>query len=85
VSVALLFLGAYLWFASRRLPPLPEDRTDGMVPEEDVVGTFPSGSVWPMVLGAGAMFAALGLAYSGWLALPGLAVVAFAIGGLLLE
>jgi uncharacterized membrane protein YfcA len=85
VSVALLFLGAYLWLTSRRLPPLPEDRTDGMLPEEDVVGVFPSGSLWPLVLGAGAMFAALGLAYSGWLALPGLGLVLLAIGGLLLE
>lgn len=84
-SVALLFLGAYLWFASRRLPPLPEDRTDGELPVEDVVGVFPSGSLWPLVLGAGATLAAVGLAYSGWLALPGLGLVVLAIGGLVLE
>lgn len=85
VSVALLFLGAYLWFTSRRLPPLPEDRTDGVVADEDVVGVFPSRSLWPLVLGIGAMLAGLGLAYSGWLALPGAAIVLFAIGGLVLE
>jgi uncharacterized membrane protein YfcA len=85
VSVALLFLGAYLWLTSRRLPPLPEDRTDGVRPEEDVVGVFPSGSLWPLVLGTGAMLAALGLAYNGWLALPGVAILLLAVGGLLLE
>lgn len=84
-AIALLFLGAYLWFTSRRFASLPEDRTDGTLPDEDEVGVFPTGSVWPLVLGAGATLAALGLAFSGWLALPGLGIVVLALAGLILE
>lgn len=84
-SVALLLLGAYLFLAARHASGLPEDRTDGALPATDEIGVFPSASVWPVVLGLGALFAALGLAYNGWLALPGAVVLLVAIGGMVVE
>lgn len=85
VPVALLGLGAYLLGAWRRAPSLPEDRADGVVPEHDEIGVFPSASIWPGVLAGGMTLAAFGFAYSGWLALPGLALLAVALGGMVVE
>jgi len=74
-AVSIVIFGAYLAGTSRRRAPLPEDRTDA-VPEEGAgeVGVFAAASVWPPVIGLGAALAAYGLAFSGWLALPGMAL-----------
>lgn len=69
---ALGFLGAYLYLQARRVGTLPADRPDGR-PEDAAgeVGTFPSRSIWPAVMGTAAAMIAFGLVFSPPLALPG--------------
>ena len=85
IPLSMLGLAAYLLSQVRGRPPLPEDRADGELVEEDEVGVFPTASIWPAVLGGGMTLTALGFAYSPWLALPGLGVLFFALGGMVLE
>lgn len=69
--VSLLFLAAYLWSQARGRT-LPEDRGDAThVDAAGDVGTFPARSIWPLALGASATLLAFGLAFNGWIALPG--------------
>jgi len=85
IPLSMLGLGAYLLGAWRRAPALPEDAPDGVAPEHDEVGVFPSASIWPAVLAAGITLTAFGFAYSPWLALPGLGVLALGLGGMVVE
>lgn len=80
--LAFLLIGAYLLVQARRSGPRPEDRTDATPADgaEDL-GFFPSRSLWPFVLAVGAVVVALGLVFSGWLALPGVGLLAFATVG----
>jgi hypothetical protein len=84
VTVALVFLGTYLVVAPHSRA-LPEDDPAGVPPVEDDIGWFPTGSIWPLVAGAGTTLAALGLAFSVWLALPGAGLLAFGVGGMIVE
>lgn len=85
IPLALLFLGAYLVGAWRKAPELPEDEPDGVAPRHDEIGVFPSASIWPAVMAGGLTLFAFGFAYSGWLALPGIGVLAIGLGGLVIE
>jgi hypothetical protein len=85
IPLSMLGLGAYLLGKSRQHPSLPEDQADGVAVGEDEVGVFPTASIWPAVLAGGMTLTALGFAYSPWLALPGLGVLFFALGGLVVE
>ena len=72
VLVSLAFLAVYLWRAGAGRP-LPEDRVDA-TPDDaagEEVGVFPARSVWPLAMGASATLLAFGLAFNGWIALPG--------------
>src|SRR5215203_4963745 len=71
VPLAMLLLAVYLLRVARRVPDLPEDRPDGVAPDLEEVGAFPSASIWPFVVGVGATVAAYGFAFNPWLALPG--------------
>jgi hypothetical protein len=65
----------YLWW-SRRMRPRPEDRSDATIAEgSGVVGSFPSSSIWPFVLGLGCFLIALGAAFGLWFLPPAFALV----------
>ncbi len=85
VTLASALLGTYLLLTSRHGPSLPEDDPEAGSPAADEIGSFPTGSIWPLVVGAGTTLAALGLAFSGWLALPGVGLLAFGVGGMIVE
>lgn len=88
---ALAFLAVHAWRIVRRYAdptPWPEDRAEGAVTDPDaigVVGDFPARSVWPLSIAGGATLLALGLAFNGWIALPGLLLLLTAVVGFALE
>lgn len=80
--LAFLFLAGTVFLQGRGLPVRPEDRPDGKPSDaEEDLGFFPSRSVWPFVIGVAAMVVAYGLVFSGWVALPGVALLAIAAAG----
>jgi hypothetical protein len=74
-------IGVFLLVQARRRPVPPEDRTDATPADgaDEIVGRFPSASIWPLVIGIGALFGALGLVLNGWLALPGVLLLVLAL------
>lgn len=75
----------YLWW-SRRMRPRPEDDPQAERKEgAGVVGTFPSSSVWPFVLGMSAASVGLSLVFGFWTALLGFIVAIGAILGIIRE
>lgn len=80
--LAFVFMGLYLMLQARRTGPRPEDRTDATPADgaEDL-GYFPSRSVWPFTIAAGAVVLGYGLVFSGWLALPGLGMLVLSAVG----
>jgi hypothetical protein len=58
----------YLWW-SRRMRPLEGDEPDA-TPDSGagVIDSFPGSSIWPFLLGMGALFATLTFAFGLWLA-----------------
>jgi hypothetical protein len=82
-----LIIGSYFWFVSRRIDPRPEDRLDAEIAEgAGELGFFSPGSYWPITIGAAALLAALGLAFTEWwIVAIGIIGVLFAVGGLLFE
>jgi hypothetical protein len=85
VLLGLLPGGYYLWW-STRMKPRPEDLPDATIEDgAGVVGSFPSSSIWPFVLGSGLFLTALSAAFGFWLAAPGLALVVSAAVGYTVE
>ena len=75
----------YLWW-SRRMKPRPEDRTDASVEDGGgVIGSFPTSSIWPFVLGMGLFLIVLSLVFGIWLLAPGFALVISAGVGVTVE
>jgi len=76
------------WFGaqSRKVGLRPEDRADAR-PEDGAgdLGYFPSLSIWPFVIGAGAVVIANGLAFGVWLGLAGGAIVLVGLVGYAVE
>jgi hypothetical protein len=69
---AFLMIGAYLLLQGRRHGLRPEDRADASLEEGDgEIGYFPSSSVWPLVLGLGAVALANSLVFGLGLAAVG--------------
>lgn len=69
---AVLMVAGWLFLWSRRIKSRPEDREDadpGDAPEE--IGYFPSSSIWPFVIGCGAVVIADSLVFGVWLGLTG--------------
>jgi hypothetical protein len=88
VGTCLLGLlpGGYYYWWSKRMTPRAEDNPraepgDGA----GVVGTFPSSSIWPFVLGMGATMVALSLVFGFWTALFGLTLGISAVVGVIAE
>lgn len=68
--------GLYYFWWSRHMRPRPEDRPDATIEEgSGVIGTFPSSSIWPFVLGMGAFLIALAAVFGIWLLVPALSLV----------
>ncbi|MGN6607318.1 MAG: cytochrome c oxidase subunit 4 [Jatrophihabitans sp.] len=79
--------GSFFWFVSRRIDARPEDRPDAEIAEAaGDLGFFSPGSYWPVGIAASATVTGLGLAFVQiWLALVGVALILFTVGGLLFE
>ena len=68
--------GLYYFWWSRHMRPRPEDRSDATIEEgSGVIGTFPSSSIWPFVLGMGAFLIALAAVFGIWLLVPAFSLV----------
>jgi hypothetical protein len=66
--LGLLPGGYYLWW-SRRMRPLEGDVSDASVADgAGVIDSFPGSSIWPFLLGMGALFASLTFIFGLWLA-----------------
>ena len=81
VLLGLLPGGYYYWWA-KRMKPRPEDRPDATTKEgAGVIGSFPHGSIWPLVFGAGAFLFGLALAFGWWFLPPALGLMFVAATG----
>jgi hypothetical protein len=66
--LGLLPGGYYLWWANR-MRPLDGDVDDATVADgAGVIDSFPGSSIWPFLLGMGALFATLTFIFGLWLA-----------------
>jgi len=80
---AVLMVAAWLAWQGRRLgAPRPEDRPDAN-PSDGAgnLGYFPASSIWPLVLGAGAVVVANAFVFGVWLGLAGALLIAIGIIG----
>ena len=85
-SLLGLVPGAYYLWWSRRMRPRPEDLTTATMEDgAGVVGTFPSTSVWPFVLGLAASLVGLALVFGFWTAIVGFVLAISAVVGVILE
>lgn len=88
VAVGLLGLvpGSYYLWWSRHMTPRAEDNPNALQSDgAGVVGSFPSSSVWPFVLGFGFAMIALAFVFGLWTGVFGGAVLATAIAGVISE
>jgi cytochrome c oxidase subunit IV len=87
LAVALAFLtGFYVLFTGRRLPPRPEDDTEGEIEQgTGELGFFSPHSWWPLFVGLAAALAALGVAIAWWMFLIGGLALLLAIIGFVFE
>jgi uncharacterized membrane protein len=71
----------YLWWSYRQTPQ-PDDDPDADVAEgAGTVESFPGSSIWPFILGMGAMFAVLTFVFGLWMApLAAALILSAAIG-----
>lgn len=69
----------------RELPSQDRSEAGPADGAEEPVGTFAAASAWPIILGAGSLLVAAGLAYGVWLLLPAAALFALAVVGLARE
>lgn len=78
--------GAFLIYWSKRTNPRQQDRPDGLYSAETgPLGAFPDGSLWPLVLGAGATFVVLGMVYGAWTAVVGVSMMISSLVGVVVE
>ncbi|MCH6470334.1 cytochrome c oxidase subunit 4 [Sinomonas terrae] len=79
-------IGSYLGVTSRRVGARPEDREDAEVHEgAGEQGHFSPWSWWPIVLGASAATALLGVAIGWWITLVGAGIGIVALVGWVFE
>jgi Cytochrome c oxidase subunit IV len=72
----------YLWW-SYKMKPQPDDDPHAEMSEgAGAIDSFPGSSIWPFILGMGAMFTVLTFVFGLWLApLGGTLILSAAIGG----
>jgi amino acid transporter len=76
----------FLQWRRRRRIPRPEDREDGTFEQgAGEVAFFPSASIWPVSMGIGFVFMAVGLVYGIWYVVIGFFVFVGAIIGFSVE
>jgi len=81
-----LFIAYYLYAGMKRTATLPEDRQDGNIEDESgEIGFYSPWSWWPLVLGASAGLAFLGLAVGWWVFYIALPFAIVAIVGFVYE
>jgi hypothetical protein len=75
--------GSYYYWWSKNMKPQPDDDPDATMAEgAGTIDSFPGSSIWPFVLGMGAMFVVLTFIFGLWLApIGGILLLAAAIGG----
>jgi hypothetical protein len=79
-------IGAYLALLSRRIDPRPEDDEHGEIAEgQGDQGVYSPWSWWPLVIGAAAAIAFLGLAVGFWLTGIGVALAIIGLVGWVFE
>jgi hypothetical protein len=72
----------YLWWSYKMKPQPDDDPTADMATSAGTVESFPGSSIWPFILGMGAMFMVLTFVFGLWLApLGGTLLLSAAIGG----
>ena len=75
----------YLWWTDR-MHARPSDRDDATLADgAGVVESFPGSSIWPFMLGMGALFVGLALVFGTWFALPAVALIVWALLGAVTE
>jgi hypothetical protein len=81
-----VFPGGYYYWWSRRMTPRAEDNPNAEPSDgAGYVGTFPSSSIWPFVLGLGAASIGLALVFGFWTAIVGFFLVISAVIGVTIE
>jgi hypothetical protein len=84
--VALVLIAAYLIVLGRRVWTRPSDRGDATPADgAGVVGYFPSSSLWPFLVGGGAVLLANGFVFGLPVAVAGVALLLSALVGYALE
>jgi hypothetical protein len=79
---AVLMVAGWLLFQARRVGMRPEDRADATVADgAGEVDYFPSSSVWPLVVAAGAVVCANALAFGIWLGVGGVLLLLAGVVG----
>jgi hypothetical protein len=82
IAYMMLFSFLLLQWHRRKGIPRPEDREDGTYEQgAGEVAFFPSASIWPVSMGIGFVFMAVGLVYGMWYFLIGFFVFLGAIIG----
>jgi cytochrome c oxidase subunit IV len=72
----------YLWWSYKMKPQPDDDPNAEMADGAGTIETFPGSSIWPFVLGMGAMFTVLTFVFGLWLApIGGALILSAAIGG----
>jgi cytochrome c oxidase subunit IV len=86
VGLLVAMIGAYLALTARRIDPRPEDNEEGNI--EDGAGdqgVYSPWSWWPLVIGAAAAIAFLGLAVGWWVLYIGFIIGVIGLVGWVFE
>jgi hypothetical protein len=78
-----LFPGSYyLWWSSKMKPQADDDPAADVAEGAGTVESFPGSSIWPFILGMGALFTVLTFVFGLWMApLAATLILSGAIGG----
>jgi Na+/H+ antiporter NhaB len=86
MGIAVAFVGAYLVVRSGKVKAAEDDpEADHEKQAGQRVGYFASGSVWPLVMGAGIAVGLQGFIFGAWLVFFGLVLFLWAAIGLMME
>ncbi len=81
-----LLPGGYYYYWHRKMGNRLEDRDDATIEEgAGVVSSFPGSSIWPFVLGMGALFIGLTFAFGVWFIFPAAGLIVTALIGVTAE
>jgi uncharacterized membrane protein len=75
----------YLWWSYKMKPRLDDDPEGSIAEGAGAVDSFPGSSIWPFILGMGAMFAVLTFVFGLWMAPLAAALIVSAAVGVTVE